>query len=256
MYRLRSTDVFWNAPGIVACYQPISAPDSLAARQNVGNDLRMAGRHTAQPGVLPTHDPRTGWRFVAASSQYLNTGAAPSAGWSMLLRYSGLPGIGSGVLMGTRGDPRMYFYPAAAGQLQFAYGNNQYLHSASPTSAVLGLTANLAYLDGGYLGAGAGTWSGGPPKQIAIGGLQRETGVVDLFVTTNIQAVAISAITLTPAHVAQYSRQMAYCHVNPDWSAWGRRRRYYYAPSAAVVAFQAAWAARANRLLSGGVDRV
>jgi hypothetical protein len=55
------------------------------------------------------------------------------------------------------------------------------------------------------------------------------------YFTGKIQTVVIASRTLSPAEMWLASRQVAYCEQNPDWNAWARRRRYFYAPSAAAI---------------------
>jgi hypothetical protein len=52
----------------------------------------------------------------------------------------------------------------------------------------------------------------------------------------NIQALAVYARTLSPAEVWTASRQMQYCDVNDEWSAWARRRQWYYGPQVVAAA--------------------
>lgn len=232
MIRVRSTDVWFNAPGIQAAYMPISAPDSLAARQNVGNDLRMAGRHTAQPGALPTHDPRTGWVFVAASTQYLTTGVVPQNSWSLLIRYSDGVISGNAFIVGTREASTISTFGAWLTTGGASYlGNSALLNIGVVSAGVAGIANKAAYLNGASAGTiGAGTYPFTVP--IVIGANPGPS----FPVSAKVQAVAIASTSLSSAHMTQYSRQMAYCERNPDWSAWGRRRHYYYAQTVTAAA--------------------
>lgn len=248
MTRVRSTDLWFNAPGIVAAYQPIAAPDSLAARQNVGNDARMAGLHTAMPGTLPTWSGATGWAFLAANSQYLTTGITPTASWTVILRASGVAmseemwafgnyvWVGWGIQLNT--NNRTIYYNGDFREV-----------SAVRTGGVWAMAGGQGY----YNGAADGTpfSATATPGEIYIGDI---SGVYRRYQTAIYQTFAIFRVTLSLAHVAQYSRQMAYCHVNTDWSAWGRRRRYYYAPSVAVAAGTVGiYGRRGSVALPGGV---
>lgn len=238
MYRVRSTDVWYNAPGVVAAYQPVAAPDSLAARQNVSNDARMAGRYMAVPGVLPTHNPQVGWMFNG-STQYLTTGIVPASGYSMLVKFSDM-GTDNGWLVGAyngSGNNRFSIgNPNGSSQIEYGSGKTvNVVYGATVASGVLGVAGQQGYRDGSASGAAIGAWTGAVTEALAINGL---AGFQTATLAVKIQAVVISAIAFTPAHVAQYSRQMAYTHVNHDWSAWGRRRRYYYAPSSILAAMR------------------
>jgi hypothetical protein len=70
---------------------------------------------------------------------------------------------------------------------------------------------------------------------------------------TNMRAIAICARTLNAAELWSASRQMQYCDVNPDWSAWGRRRRWYYGPQVAAAGRVGVYGARPTIALPGGV---
>lgn len=226
MYRVRSTDLWFNAPGVVAAYQPVAAPDSLAARQNAGNDLRMAGRHTAQPGVLPTHDPRTGWLHTG-SDLWLSTGVTVDpANMTVLISLSNSSLVRDGRCIGSSSGN--WYLADYFGVPRFANGGA--MNGVGNTkTCVLAMSGQVGYFNGLFnvnIPTGPGLVGSGI---IYIGRawyVERYAG--------NILSVMISSRLLAPAHIWQYSRQMAYCHLNPGWSAWGRRRRYYYAPSAAA----------------------
>lgn len=258
MYRVRSTDVWYNAPGVVAAYQPIAAPGPLLARYNVGNDARMAGQYTAQPGVLPAWSGTTGWGSKIAANWYLSTGltAATNTTWTYLCCFSAAESTSGNAfgLYGGAGDKRLQLDVWSSGSSALDFGNGNLLKAGATSNGthVGGFAGNAAYQNGKILGT---ILSGALHVDTLFVGAVNSSGSPDFYLSIGyIQAFAIASITLSPAHVAQYSRQMAYCHVNPDWSAWGRRRRYYYAPSAA--GFQAAWSGQANRLIGGGADRV
>lgn len=250
MYRVRSTDVWFNLPGVVAAYQPVACPGGpLLARVNVASDQRTPGRHMATPGTAPAWSPVTGWGFNG-STQYLNTGISPSAlTWSYLIRYSNL--TNTGILCGAVGFVPSYWeigiQPSA---IYFMNGTYQ-LSAPGLNAGVLGISDRTGYRNG-VAEATIGALSLASSQAIYIGA-RHNGGISDKYVAANIQAMAIYRVPIGP-WMRQASQQMAWCHLNPDWSAWGCRRRYYYAPSAA--GFQAAWAARANRLLGGGADRV
>lgn len=237
MTRVRSTDVWFNAPGIQAAYQPIAAPDPFAARQNVGNDGRMAGRNVAMPGVAPTWSSATGWQFDG-TTQYLNTAVIPQKNTSALVAFKNAQADTSYLtFFGAYGNAGVRFTIGNRAGITgpyFTYGNAEYGGTyQNHVNGVAGLSAGWCYFDGRLIAA-IGTWSGAATLAIYIGAYNPPAW---LYVPSSIQrAVMISQNCLTPAHMAQYSRQMAYCHVNPDWSAWGRRRQYYYAPSAAAAA--------------------
>lgn len=240
MYRPRSTDVWYNAPGVVAAYQPVAAPDAFAARQNVSNNARLAGRNTAMPGVAPTWSGASGWGFSATSSTYLTTGLYVTAStWSAIVRVSnatsGTWPFGCDGAANTSGSQRWGMLPYNIGtDMRFCNCGSILGLANTSQSGVFAFANRSYYLNGARLGTNipSGTV---PTVAITIGALNRSAAPVAYF-TGYVQAFLVPTVTLSDAHVAQYSRQMAYCHANPEWSAWGRRRRYYYAPSEAASA--------------------
>lgn len=233
-YRVRSTDVWYNAPGVVAAYQPIGAPDGFAARQNVGNDLRMAGRHTAMPGVAPTWSSAAGWTF--GGTQFLNTDLYPVTHWSLIAQFANAAADnGDHVVVGswTVGTVSFAIWQDSGGESYLM--NSNFVATTRITFGSLGLAGQNGYKNGVYdtvLTGSVGTCS----TSITLGASSSAGG--QKF-KGDLLAVLLSTVTFGASHMAQYSRQMEYCHVNPDWNAWGRRRRYYYAPSevAAGLAF-------------------
>lgn len=253
MYRVRSTDVWYNVPGIVCAYQPVAAPDAFAARQNVSSDARRAGVYMAVPGVLPTWASATGWTFDRALGQYLSMGAGlllkPT---TVLIRMTRAGSSFRGVLGGSaNGCFAILVWNTNVLMFQTQYTLGIFTSSAAYPAAETtfafsySVTGVYAYYLNGLL-----TQSG--TNDISVSRQTNRIGYSpDGTFTGKIAALAICNRTLSPAEIWLASRQMAYCNVNPDWSAWGRRRQYFYAPSQ-MAGFQAAWAARQNRLIGGG----
>lgn len=189
-----------GAPRPIACYQAKGAASLAASYINLANP----GTYDAAPGVAPAWDAASGWTFAAT---YLLTGIIPSgAGWSMIIRFSDC--TPNGVLAGTRGDPRMYIYPASWTSFQFGYGDGTYTYGTAPAAGVAAIAGANFYLDGALLSAISFTWTGAPSYGIAIGGLMR-TGTVDTKANAKIQALAIYNATLSAAQVAAISAAMA-----------------------------------------------
>ena len=258
MYRVRSTGLWYNAPGVVAAYQPIAAPDAFAARQNVGNDGRMAERHMATAVGSPAFASATGWSGFSAAN-YFSTGVIPAAGYSMIVQFAGGSGTAWSEVAGSLGSGTTRFRihakfvnnPAARG---YSFAGVSQQGGASVNSGVMAITPGQGFFNGlPDHTPFSPSWSG-TAADIFIGTYNGNGTASNAFWTGAIGSCVIYACKLSASAIWQYSRQMAYCHVNPDWSAWGRRRRYYYAPSAA--GFQAAWSGQANRLIGGGADRV
>lgn len=223
-YRPRSTDVWFNAPGVVAAYQPVAAPNSLLARVNQENGGRLAGKHTATIGVAPNWLSALG--FVFTGSEYLVTNVAGNASTPTVLVQFTASNVALAGLVGasTNWGLQHDFY----GGRRYINGGSYYLAGGYVLAGNMAFSGATAYLNGIY-DAAIPTGSYNNNNLIHIG--SDSTGV---FLTGTIRAIVFASVVWSASQVAAYSRQMAYCHVNPDWSAWGRRRRYYYAPSAAA----------------------
>lgn len=239
-YRPRSTDVWFNLPGVVAAWQPVAAPDPLAARQNVSHDARRAGVYTATGGVDPTWAGHTGWTFNG-SSQYLSSGV--NSGYnasrsrydrSICVRWTGA------TFGGTNHRAIGAHYSAAVGLGLGKYFVEAYMNGANATGgtpAAAGVYA-IDYSGDGYKNgvyqATAGTSANSQNVTMPIGASSWGGGV-EYFFAGSIPALLIAIRSLSAAEHRMIAHQMAWCHANPDWSAWGRRRRYYYAPGEATV---------------------
>lgn len=233
-YRSRS-DVWYNAPGAVAAWQPVGAPDPLAARVNVSNDGRLAGRHTATPVNAPAWSPVAGWTFTAASTQYMTTGCSFVVTSTALVMIAGWSGFGV-TPFGANSSPAGHsyrLYASQAGGLNLWVNRNSVSETATAgmqIPSVYGLAGLTAYRNSTVVG----TISSGMTDPVTLGsyiGANNSNGTPNSYFNGRILALLISNVTLSHAAVVNYSRQMTYCNANPDWSAWGRRRRYYYAPS-------------------------
>lgn len=257
MYRVKSNAVWHSLPGVVAAYQPIAAPDPFAARQNVAHGGARVGVYTAMPGVLPTWSAATGWTFNG-SSQYLNTGVILPTNASMLVAFANGATVGDHCLLGsyvggTTVSSDFSLWQITGGKSYYNHLN--LLASATYiTTGTLGLSSKSAYKNGVADGTVTGSATNST-LNVYIGCANKGAGTTWYYYIGNIRACLIAFRPFSPAEMWLASRQMTYCHLNPDWDAWRRRRRYYYAPSqAAAAAFQAAWAARTNTLLGGGFD--
>lgn len=242
MHRVRSTDVWYNMPGVVAAYQPVAAPGPLLARQNVSNEQRTPGLYMATPGVAPAHDSRAGWTFNG-SSTYLSCGVVPFSERSTVIIHvdrltnNGMP-FGttstSGQIIGMRP-----YWPAFHVHVYYNFGTQQNAPSPEKATGVFTISGADCYFDGAPDGTIPSPTAWSANQAMLIGAQMSSAGFAQNFVAGNVRSVMFSTIKMSLAAIWLCSRQMAYCHVNPDWSAWGRRRRYYYAPSQAAAL--AAW---------------
>lgn len=231
---------WWNLPGVVAAYQPVAAPGSLLARYN----MREGG--TNQFGAVasgaPTFHQVTGWYFPA--SAYFQTSVTPNQDYTLIYRYSNATRSDEGVGSNATGN-RFYILPNYSGvgnKPLWGYGANITNPLSEQTSGVLSLVGPKSFFNGTYLTQfSAQTFT--TTNSISIGHL---VGMPNG--SMNVQAVLIAQRVLSNAEDWSVSRQMQYCDVNPEWSVWGRRRRWYYGPGVAS-GFQAAWASNANSVL-------
>jgi hypothetical protein len=261
--RARS-DLWANLPGIVAAWQPTRCPGgSLLARYNMahGGD----NRYLATPGIAPAWSGASGFVFDNSATQYLNTGLIPvmDTSWSLFVRYAYASGgtypTVCGVRQGTTGGAQDFIVAADDGatgtanygRLRNGVGNTGLQLGPPRVEGVVGFSGLTGYVNGvnaGTLVSAATTNT----RPFYIGAMNA-AGSPNYFFPGTISCLVVVARTLSAGEVWAVFRQMAYCDVNPDWSVWARRRQWYI-PSAQVAGFQAAWAARNNRLLGGGVN--
>ena len=227
---LRSDPSLWYAmSGCVAAYQPVACPGgALLARSNVAHG--GTGRYPAVVGAAPGWSPARGWIFSGA--EYLTTAGHGSSGydvtpWTMMIQFAnaslsptvnGLCGIN-------------YFDMASKYYVKRWYQNGATIEvPGALTTGNMAIAGQWPYLNGVVDSATPFTAGWQAPNPIWIGRSEHAFGTFDACAFLLVNRV------LSPAEVFSAARQMAYCHINPDWSAWGRRRRYYYAPSEAAAA--------------------
>lgn len=232
---LRINPTAWfNLPGVVAAYQPIGAPDSLLTRYNQahGGD----NRYRAEPGTLPGWSSRLGWTFNAGSSQYVKTGIIPNDNYSMIIRVANATTGGHGTYNYST-SKGFAIFPYVSGSYYY-YAPNQINAIASTTDKLIGIVVGqAAYHNGQLVGTFSGTLSTQGNIFIGVNSNQNSDPVIGNYYTGNVFAVVIYSRKLSNADMYYASRQMAYCHVNPDWSAWGRRRKWFYAPVVAATEY-------------------
>jgi hypothetical protein len=179
-----------SAANCKAAYAPKGATSQAASYTNLANP----GTYTAAPGTAPAWDATNGWKFTAASSQYLTTGLTMTTDqtWSMIVRFAGVTGSGGYYICGA-GNP--YFALASRTNLNnVIYGNGNVLAvSPSMTSGVLAVVGNKGYRNGtietGTIGTGSAT-----SNALAIGAVQGVS--VSGFLNGNIQALAIYNVNI------------------------------------------------------------
>lgn len=200
-----------SAANCVAAYQPIGAASLAASYVN----LASPGTFDAAPGTAPTFDTATGWTFNG-SSQYLVTGIAPAAGYSMIVRFSGASTSGTRTVAGTvrisAPISRFYIRSVDAGiGRSYGYGTaSTALDSGNRPALASGVLANVGGY--GYANGTADIDSGGTwittALGITIGAEQRDASITNYY-SGNVLAVAIYNATLTAPQVAAISSAMS-----------------------------------------------
>lgn len=260
------TSLWYNSPDVAFAYQPVGCPGGAAlATYNMamGGSNRYRGTATLSGKVLPTHRPVTGWTFDG-STQYVDTNYAFTAGTqkpvTMLCRYSGATWGTLSALFGCRenASDNNFYIASYFSQSRWSNGNTWQvfpLDTHLGASGVHGIAGPTAYKNGVAMATiAAGTAN--LPYVVFLGCSNNSAGDnpanknYTFGMAVTIQAAILINRVLSPAEVWTATRQMAYCDVNPDWSVWSRKRRYYYAPSQA--GFLAAWAAHSNAQIGTG----
>lgn len=226
----RDSALWFNMAGVVAAWQPVAAPWPLAARYSQAHGQRSAGSYTLMDGVAPTWSPITGLLFNG-TDQYLRTGIIAEAEHTIGIRYAQLTAndwvIGAsdwavdanlGIDIADWGG-RFYSGPSSAPLYDNAY-----------TAATKFLSNRKGYTNGILVGDVGGSLAA-PDYELYIGA-RNAKGAPDNYTAVAVLCAVVIGRELSAAEIWNASRQMAYCHTNPEWSAWGRRRRYYYAPAA------------------------
>lgn len=233
---LRSDPTLWfNLPGVVAAWQPVGAPNSLLARYNMahGGDNRY---RAAIVGAGPTWNPITGWYFAGNTTDYLNTGLTFAGPWSTVFRITGAT-ANNGYLYGSSASAYRHSIRIASTELYYYYADKSVYKglATSYLTSTLAITNTGGYKNGVLDGAFTSpAWSGS--FTLFLGRSGGEAGF-----PTNMPAFAVYARTLTPAEVRSASHQITYANVNPEWSVWGVRRKWFLMsptadPNATVLA--------------------
>lgn len=188
-----------GATGIVAAYQPKGAASLAASYVNLANP----GVYNAAPGTAPTWDA-SGWSFNG-SDQWLDTGYAPQAGHTGIIRfanavrqYTGMyaDGIVNFAMAPLRGDgdnKRIYYYG----------GYNT--KTPGYTNCVLAIAGMSFYLNGSPDG-GTGSSFGANTTTFGLG---RRNGSAIVYYQGDICAASFYNTTLSAAQVAAVTAAMA-----------------------------------------------
>lgn len=168
----------------VAAYDAVGASslaDSYVDESGSGNN--------AAPGVAPTWAAGTGWTFNG-TTQWLNTGVVPAAGYTIAVRYSGWNGTSNRFVAGEVESPYSAMIGLRLGTSS-RYYNGGSGDSAAPSAAsgVMISTPAAGYLNGASDAAIGGSWSS-TSLPIFIAAYNSGASASGLY-GGNVQAVAI-----------------------------------------------------------------
>lgn len=202
-------NLWWLSGGIaqaacVAAYRPKGALSYAASKIN----LATPGTYNAVDGAaFPTWNPTTGWAFLLASVQYLNTGITPGAiTWSAFVQFANLDTAAIEMLIGSYGNGK--FFALGCGTTKALYGNGSAATYISPalTSGNLGVAGANPYRNG--VDDGAITQSTQSTRALFIGACN-EVASVTYPMTGNIYAAAIYNVTPTQTQITSLVTTMA-----------------------------------------------
>jgi hypothetical protein len=230
MWRLKSSDVWHNMPGIIAAYQPVMSTDPISARINVANNKRTPTQYSATPGVAPTWAAATGWTFNA--NQYLVTGLTPAITWTIISHhYSTTTGWSGCFAWGNNTGGGFGFSARLTTTARFWNGGIKdiVITDAWHTFALCGMSG--VAVDGNYT---ANTFPGCVPGPMTI-------SIYGSGWAGSFRSFAIYARTLSAAEVWVASHQMKWCDQNPEWNVWARTRKWWFPPDVTVAAGGGGW---------------
>jgi hypothetical protein len=153
----------------------------------------------------------TGWQFVAAATQYFNTGLIPAndQSWTMLIQYTGAVGVNLWICGVLNGGGRIFGLQPLRNGTHVGYFNGGFIQVipqlANGNTAVVG---NQAYRNGVLDGGPIGGWTGASAQPVYIGCLNN-AGAPGLYITANIRALAFYDGTLTAPQVLAVATAMA-----------------------------------------------
>lgn len=178
-----------GAPTPVAVYQPKGAASLAASYVNLVNP----GTYDAALGTAPTLDA-SGWVFVTASSQWLDTTIVMQTGYSSLVRFSGATN-GLRYAIGSYSASPDKFYQIGPdltflGTTAVMFGAGAYVQRTPVLAGgVLAIAGQQPYRDGAADGAVIAAGSGFPAYSLTIG--VRNGASRFGYFSGSVQAVAI-----------------------------------------------------------------
>ena len=203
---------WWLSGGIaaancIAAYQPKGAADYATSKVNLANP----GTYDAADGAAyPTWDSTNGWKFLASSSQYLDTGIAPADGYSVAFRFTDATSEGYPVSVLQNIPNNCYFELNArlGTDMRFLYGDKVLtVAGGAKTSGLMIMTPTNGYYNGSSVGSiPAYTWNGTAYKILI--GARNVNGTPSGYSNIYVQAVAFYNINIS-SYVAALNTAMA-----------------------------------------------
>ena len=205
---------WWMAGGVIpiAAYQAKGAATYAASKVNLANpgtyDL------TEGNGAVPWATG-TGWGFVAASAQWLDTGVVPTLDqtWSAFVQYSGMTVIVFAILMGSYKST----VPSGTLLITTPASGMRVFHGAIATYATTapwlltgnyGVAGTIPYRDGIAEPNTVPASSGTTNLSLYIGAANADGAAVS-FCTATLRAVVLYSSVLTPAQSLAIATAMA-----------------------------------------------
>lgn len=197
---------WWLAGGIPAStdytvYDPLVAADLAGSYVNLANP---GTRNAAAPTNAPTWGATTGLNFVAASTQYLTTGAVVGPNYTIIAWVEGVPITGTGYMGGVLQESptrRFYIRPDNGSQITFSRGGGNTSLSPDVDGGMVGMAGDRAYRNGDDLGSTLSAWTGGDTARAIFLGCYNETGNPATYFTGRIMRLALYDFVLTAGQI-------------------------------------------------------
>lgn len=147
-----SADTDWwlaggiNPANVVAAYRAKGAASYAASKINLANP----GTYDCVDGVAyPSWAAATGWTFVTASSQYLNTGILLPSSGSVFVQIANASAVVAHVVAGCSGTTGVFdIWPGNGAVVIYRYGTNYTTPSARMINGNLGIAGTQPYKNG------------------------------------------------------------------------------------------------------------
>jgi hypothetical protein len=201
------SNVWWAVGGIaascVAAYKAKGAASYAASKVNLANP----GTYDCANGTAyPTWAAGVGWTFVAASSQYLDTGITGiTKSYTLAIQLSNVDGLSAGRVFGADEGNNLHIYPNLSSTHYYRLFGDSGAKAGAIASGNLILTNGAAYKNG----SADGTWTSGAgstTNSLYLGGSHSASFSA---YTGNIVGFAIYSTSLNSTQAAALAAVMA-----------------------------------------------